>query len=97
MIPIKNVHPLSPEAIFDILKKEFADKINNKLHSNLSIDYAHVYDVINISFPEIADDTVFTITVTNDEVTLSNNGHSTEHNTELLETNLVDFLIEKCS
>jgi hypothetical protein len=94
---IKNVHPVSAEALFQILKSDFANEINLKLDSSLSIEYAHVYDVINIYFPEIIAGTVFTLTVNDDEIEISNNGDDSEYNTDLLEKHLYDFLLEKCS
>lgn len=97
MTIIKNVHPVSAEALFQTLKSDFANEINIKLGSSLSIEYAHVYDVINVYFPEIIEGTVFTLTVNNDEIELSNNGEASEYNTDLLEQHLHDFLIEKCS
>nr|WP_294950049.1 hypothetical protein [uncultured Mucilaginibacter sp.] len=97
MTAIKNVHPLSAEELFDILKKDFADYINAKMDSSLSIEYAHVYDIINVSFPEIIEGTVFTITVSEDELVLSNNGDSAEYQTSVLEQHLHDFLVEKSS
>ncbi|MDP9047346.1 MAG: hypothetical protein M3N14_04365 [Bacteroidota bacterium] len=96
MTTIKNVHPVSAEALFHILKSDFANEINMKLNSSLSIDFAHVYDVINVSFPEITEGNVFTITVNENEIELSNNGDTTEYNTDLLEQHLHDFLNEKC-
>ena len=95
MTPIKNVKPLSAEALFDLLKKEFADYINGKLHSNLTIEYGHVYDVINVLFPEVIEGNAFTITVSDEEITLINNATTSDYNTELLEQNLNDFLAEK--
>lgn len=95
MTPIENVKPLSAEELFDLLKKEFAAYINAKLDSNLTIDYAHVYDVINILFPEVIEGPAFTLTVSDKEITLLNHGESSEYNTELLEQHLIDFLNEK--
>ena len=97
MTSINNVQPVSAEALFHILKSDFANEINNKLDSSLSIEYAHVYDVINVYFPEIIEGTVFTITVNANELVLSNNGDNSEYNTELLEQHLHEFLHEKCS
>lgn len=97
MTSINNVQPVSAEALFHILKSDFANEINNKLDSSLSIEYAHVYDVINVYFPEIIEGTVFTITVNANEIVLSNNGDNSEYNTELLEQHLHEFLHEKCS
>lgn len=92
MIPIKNIRPLSAESLFDVLKKDFADYINSKLSSSLSIEYAHVYDVINVSFPEVIEGTAFSIIVSDDEITVSDNDQSSEYNSELLQQHLVDFL-----
>jgi hypothetical protein len=97
MTTIKNVHPLSAEKLFDLLKTQFSSYIDSKLDTNLSIEYAHVYDVINISFPEIIEGTVFTLIVNDNEVELSNNGENTEYNTDLLEQHLVEFLTEQLS
>ncbi|MBC7758424.1 MAG: hypothetical protein H7069_06180 [Phormidesmis sp. FL-bin-119] len=97
MTSINNVQPVSAEALFHILKSDFANEINNKLNSSLSIEYAHVYDVINVYFPEIIEGTVFTITVNANDIVLSNNGDNGEYNTELLEQHLYEFLHEKCS
>jgi hypothetical protein len=94
---IKNNQPLSAETLFDILKKEFAEYINHKLDANLSIEYAHVYDIINVSFPEVIEGTVFTITVTDDDLIVSVNATDSEYNIELLEQHLTVFLEEKCS
>jgi hypothetical protein len=41
MANIKNIKTLSPEKLFDLLKTEFADYINQKLGSNLAIEYGH--------------------------------------------------------
>lgn len=97
MTTINNVQPLSAEALFDLLKKEFTDDINAKLGSSLTIEFAHVYDIINIAFPEIIEGTVFTLTVTDETIELTNNGDDTAYNTELLEQHLISFLNEKCS
>jgi hypothetical protein len=97
MNTIQNVHPLNAEKLFDILKKEFADYVDQKLNANLSIEYTHVYDIINVSFPEVIEGTVFTIKVTDDELTVSINDTDSEYNIELLEQHLMAFLEEKCS
>lgn len=95
MISIKNVQPLSPETLFDLLKKEFATYINAALDSNLSIDYAHVSDVINILFPEIISDNAFTLIVSDDVIEITNNVSDGDYNTELLEEQLTAFLTLK--
>ncbi|WP_026899159.1 hypothetical protein [Daejeonella oryzae] len=95
MTTIENIQPLSAETLFDLLKKEFADYINAKLDSNLTIEYGHVYDVINILFPEVLEGNAFTVTVSDNEITLLNNAEESEYNTELLEQHLINFLNEK--
>jgi len=97
MTIIKNVLALPAEAIYLLLKKDFTDYINHKLDSNLSIDFAHVYDVINVLFPEVIEGTALTITVTDEEITVSDNAKDAGYNTPLLEKYLVDFITEKCS
>ncbi|WP_252789233.1 hypothetical protein [Mucilaginibacter flavidus] len=97
MHSIKNTHLVSAETLFQSLQSDFANEINIKLYSSLSIEYAHVYDVINVYFLEIIDGAVFTITVNENEIELSNNGDVTEYNTDLLEQHLHDFLLERCS
>lgn len=92
MKPINNIKPLSAETLFDLLKKDFADYVNDKLDSSLSIDYAHVYDVINVSFPEVIEGTAFSIIVSDDEITVSENNTNSEYNSELLQQHLIDFL-----
>ena len=92
MTIIKNVQPLSAEKLFDLLKTQFGPFIDSKLDTNLAIEYAHVFDVINISFPEIAEGTVFTLVVTDDEVKLSGKGENTEYNTDLIVQHLQEFL-----
>lgn len=97
MTTIENVHPLSAEKLFDLLKTQFGPYIDAKLDTNLSIEYAHVYDIINISFPEIIEGTVFTLIVNDDKVELSNNGENVEYNIDLLEQHLHEFLNEQLS
>lgn len=95
MTTIKNIQPLSPEAVFDLLKKEFSDYVNTALDSNLSIEYAHVYDVINIMFPEIIEGMVFTLTVSDDAIEVAESATGSDYNTELLEKHLIEFLTLK--
>ncbi len=96
MTTIKNVQPLSAEKLFNLLKTEFGNYIYGKLDTNLAIEYAHVYDVINISFPEIIEGTVFTLIVNDIHIESSNNGENAAYNTELLEAHLIEFLNEQC-
>ena len=95
MATIKNVQPLSAEKLFDVLKTDFADYINGKLDSNLSIDYAHVHDEINILFPEVLEGPALNITVTDVELTVTVMATESDYNTDLLEENLIAFLEQK--
>lgn len=92
MTAIKNIQPLSPEAVFDLLKVEFSEYVNNALGSNLTIEYAHVADIVNISFPEVIEGTVFTLTVSDDNIEVSKNETESDYNTDLLEQHLNEFL-----
>jgi len=92
MATIKNVKPLSAEKLFDLLKTGFAEYVNEKLGSNLAVDYAHVYDVINVLFPEVIEGPALTITVTDDELTVTNHASGSDYNTDLLEEQLIGFL-----
>lgn len=95
MATINNVKPLSAEKLFDLLKTGFADYINAKLGSNLAIDYAHVYDEINVLFPEVIEGPALNITVTDNELTVTLLATGSDYNTTLLEENLVAFLTEQ--
>ncbi|WP_074489427.1 hypothetical protein [Mucilaginibacter polytrichastri] len=95
MATIKNIQPLNAESLFDLLKTGFADYINGKLGSNLAIDYAHVYDEINVLFPEVIEGPALNITVTDVELTVTLLAKETDYNTALLEENLVAFLTEQ--
>lgn len=97
MTSIKNVQPLSPEALFDILKTEFPAYVNELLGSNLTVEFAHVSDIINISFPEIIEGNAFTLTVGDDNIEVTD--HTTEgtYNTELLKQHLTEFTTLKAN
>ena len=92
METIKNVQPLSAEKLFDLLKTGFADYINDKLGSNLAIEYAHVFDEINVSFPEVIEGPALNVTVTDVELTVTLLATEADYNTALLEENLIGFL-----
>lgn len=92
METINNVRPLSSEKLFDLLKKEFAEYINEKLGSNISVDYARVFDVINVIFPEVAGGFSLTVTITDPELIITANASSTAYDTDLLQEHLVRFL-----
>lgn len=95
MATIKNVQPISAEKLFDVLKTAFADYINDKLGSNLAIEYAHVYDEINVLFPEVIEGPALNITVTDAELTVTLLATDADYNTALLEENLISFLEEQ--
>jgi hypothetical protein len=95
MATIKNVQPLSAEKLFDVLKTDFADYINAKLDSNLAIDYAHVYDEINVLFPEVIEGPALNITVSDVEIIVTVVATESDYNTDLLEENLIAFLEQK--
>ena len=97
MATINNVQPLSAEKLFDILKTGFADYINAKLGSNLAIGYAHVFDEINVSFPEVIEGPALNITVTDEELTVTLLATESDYNAELLEEHLVGFLEQQAS
>jgi len=95
MTTIKNIQPLSAEALFDILKKEFTDYLNTALGANMSVDYAHVSDIINIHFPEITKGIVFSLTVSDDNILIESGEIEEDYNTELLQEHLTNFLTLK--
>lgn len=96
MTTIKNIQPLNAEELYDLLKKEFASFIDDKMDSSLTIEYAHVFDEINISFPDLLIGAAFTITVSEDEIAVEKNEEEVDYNIELLEGHLINFLKEKC-
>jgi len=97
MATIKNVQPLSAEKLFDLLKTGFADYINNKLGSNLAIEYAHVFNEINISFPEVIDGPALNIAVTDDDLTVTLLATESDYNAELLQEHLIGYLEQQAS
>jgi hypothetical protein len=97
MATIKNVQALSAEKLFDLLKNGFAGYINSKLGSNLAIEYAHVFNEINISFPEVIDGAAINIAVKDDELTVTLLATESDYNAELLEEHLIGFLEQQAS
>ena len=95
MTIIQNVKTLSAETLFGLLKTGFADYINAKLGSNLAIEYAHVYDVINVHFPEVIEGPALTIVVTDDALTVSAQTTTSDYNIALLEEHLIAFVTEQ--
>lgn len=92
MTVIKNVHPLTAEVLFDILKKEFPDYINTRLNAELNIDFAHVFDEITVKFPEVIAGTVIVVSVNTEEITVSDQADTSAFNIDLLKKNLIDFI-----
>lgn len=97
MKTIAMIQPVSAEKLFDLLKKEFPGYINSKLDSSLAINFAHVYDVINVLFPEVIEGVALTVTISDDEITVSDNAVNVVYNTALLEEQLINFITEQCS
>jgi hypothetical protein len=97
MATIKNVKPLSAVRLFDLLKTEFAEYINSKLASNLAIEYAHVFDEINVSFPEVIEGPALNIAVSDEELTVTLLATEGDYNADLLEEHLIGFLEQQAS
>ena len=97
MIAINNVQPLSAAQLTDILKTDFPAFVNERLGSNLAVEFVHVSDFVNVSFPEVIEGNAYTISVGDDSLELTD--HTTEgtYNAELLEQQLVAFLTLKAS
>ncbi|RZJ84865.1 MAG: hypothetical protein EOO20_20705 [Chryseobacterium sp.] len=95
MISINNVQPLSPESLFDLLKTEFPGYVNDLLGSNLVVEFAHVSNIVNISFPEVIDGNAYSLTVGDDIIEITDHTTEGSYNTELLEQHLVEFLTLK--
>lgn len=96
MTTVKNIKPLSAEELFDILKKEFATYVDSKIDSGVAPEFAHVHDIINISFPEVKEGMAFTITVSDDEIIVETYKEEADYDLTLLESHLIEFLKEKC-
>jgi len=92
MKAINNVQPLNAIQLTDILKTEFPAFINERLGSNLAVEFAHVSDFVNISFPEVIDGNAYTITVGESNLELTDHTSDGTYNTELLEEHLLAFL-----
>ncbi|MBC8985294.1 hypothetical protein H9X96_05855 [Pedobacter sp. N36a] len=92
MTSIKNIHPISAVVLFDLLKREFPDYINTKLDAMLNIDFVHVYNEINVLFPDIIAGTALTISVSDQEITITENAPDNDFKTALLEEHLTSFI-----
>lgn len=95
MTSINNVQPLSPETVYSLLKTEFPAFIDDQLGSSLSVEFAHVSDVVNISFPEIIEGNAYTLTVSEESIDLTDHTGDSSYNSELLEQHLTAFLTLK--
>jgi hypothetical protein len=95
MTSINNVQPLSPEVVYSLLKTEFPAFIDDQLGSSLSVEFAHVSDVVNISFPEIIEGNAYSLTVSEDSIEITDHTSGGDYNTELLEQQLTAFLTLK--
>ncbi|MGF1922813.1 MAG: hypothetical protein ACQUHE_01440, partial [Bacteroidia bacterium] len=93
MISINNVQPLSSETLFNIFKTEFPAFVNDVLRSNLNVEFAHVADVINISFPEVIEGNAYSLTVSEKSIEVTDHTTEGSYNTELLEKHLLEFLV----
>jgi hypothetical protein len=97
MTTVKNVQALSAEKLFDVLKTGFADYINGKLGSNLAIEFAHVFNEINLSFPEVIEGPAINIAVADDELTVTLLATESDYNAGLLEEHLIGYLEQQAS
>jgi hypothetical protein len=95
MIAIKNVQPLSAAQLTEILKTEFPSFVDQKLGSNIAVEFVHVSDFVNISFPEVMEGNAFTITVSENNLELTDHTIQGTYNAELLRQQLVEFLTQK--
>jgi hypothetical protein len=89
---IKNIRMVSAEDLFATLKTDFADYLNKKLDAAVAVEFAHVFDIIDISFPEIIAGVAFHIVVSEKEIILSTDNTIPANNSEALEKQLTDFL-----
>jgi len=92
MTTIRNIRTVTAESLFGILKTEFATFVNQKLDSEVNVEFAHVDDIINVSFPEIIPGITFYMTVSREDIHLASNGDNHLENSIVLEKQLVDFL-----
>ncbi len=96
MTTIKNIKSVNAEELYHLLKKEFANYVDAKIDSGLSIDFAHVYDLINISFPEVKEGIAFTLIISKEEIIVKKNEEDFDFDLNLLREQLVNFLKENC-
>jgi len=89
---IENIRMVTAEDLFATLKTDFADYLNNKLDAAVAVEFARVYDIIDVSFPEIIVGVAFHIVVSEKEIILSTDNTIPANNSETLEKQLTDFL-----
>ena len=92
MTTIQNIRTVTAESLFGTLKREFATFVNQKLDSEVNVEFAHIDDIINVSFPEIIPGIAFYITISREAIHLASNGDNQLENSIILEKQLVDFL-----
>jgi hypothetical protein len=95
MTTIKNVQPLDAAHLTDILKTEFPAFVDQRLGSNLSVEFVNVSDFLNVAFPEVIEGNAFTITVDTDQLELTDHTTEDAYDAQVLKQHLVDFLIQK--
>jgi hypothetical protein len=78
-----------------LLKTEFPAYVNEQLGSNLMVEFAHVDDIVNISFSEIIEGNTYTISVDDNNLDVTDHTAEGTYNTELLEQHLLEFLTLK--
>lgn len=92
MPTIQNITAISAEKLYLALKTDFATYADEKLDSGLTVEFAHVEDVINVTFPDIIAGIAFSVVVSDKQITVTENNVSPEYNSGLLEDQLIGFL-----
>lgn len=95
MITIKNVQPLDAIQLTEMLKTEFPAFVDQRLGSNLAVEFVHVSDFVNVAFPEVIQGNAFTINVGADHLELTDHTIEQVYDAELLKQHLVEFLTQK--
>ena len=89
---IENIRMVTAEDLSATLKTDFAVYLNKKLDAAVAVEFARVYDIIDVSFPEIIVGVAFHIVVSEKEIILSTDNTIPANNSEALEKQLTDFL-----
>lgn len=92
MTIIKNIRTVTAETLFGTLNVDFATFVNQKLGSDVRVEFAHVDDIINVSFPEIVPGIAFYMTVARETIHVTANSDNQLENGIVLEKQLIDFL-----